>query len=219
MSKAAEPRSSVSSASSADLILDAAEHLFADRGFTAVTVKEIAQKAAVNPALLYYYHNSKETLYRHVIERFVADLVRGATAKLEAAADAEDAIRGVTQAQFEMLRAKPHIARLIVRELVDYHASHAVGALRDLGATLFRRLCSIISDGQARGVFRAELDPRFAAFSTIAQLPYYFIARPALEALALGAPRQADDTTAAAFARHAGEFAVAALRSSPSPTR
>lgn len=219
MSEFAEAPPPVFPSSSADSILDAAEHLFADRGFTAVTIKEIAQKAAVNPALLYYYHDSKETLYRHVIERFVADLVRGATARLEAATDAEDAIRGVTQAQFDMLRAKPHIARLIVRELVDYHASHAVGALRDLGATLFRRLCSIISDGQARGVFRADLDPRFAAFSTIAQLPYFFIARPALEALALGAPQQADEAAAAAFARHAGEFAVAALRASPSPTR
>jgi AcrR family transcriptional regulator len=201
--------------SSAESILDAAEHLFADRGFTAVTIKEIAAKAAVNPALLYYYHDSKETLYRHVIERFVADLVRGATARLEAAVDAEDAIRGVTSAQFDMLSAKPHIARLIVRELVDYHASHAVGALRELGATLFRRLCSIISEGQSRGVFRADLDPRFAAFSTIAQLPYFFIARPALEALALGNSQHPDEATSAAFARHAGEFAVAALRASP----
>lgn len=198
---------------SAESILDAAEHLFADRGFSAVTIKEIAQSAGVNAALLYYYHDSKETLYRHVIERFVADLVRGATARLEAAADAEDAIRGVTRAQFDMLSVKPHLARLIVRELVDYHASHAVGALRDLGATLFRRLCRIISDGQARGVFRADLDPRFAAFSTIAQLPYFYIARPALEALASGASQHPDE--AAAFARHAGEFAVAALRAPP----
>ncbi len=201
--------------SSADAILDAAERLFADRGFNAVTIKDIAGKAGVNPALIYYYHDSKETLYRHVIERFVTDMVRGATARLEAAANAEDAIRGVTRAQFDMLSAKPHMPRLMLRELVDYHAAHAVGALRDLGAKLFKRLCSIISDGQARGVFRADLDPRFAAFSTIAQLPYFFIARPALDALALGASGEPDDATAAAFARHAGEFAVAALRAPP----
>jgi TetR/AcrR family transcriptional regulator len=198
---------------SSDAILDAAEELFAARGFDAVTIKQISQKAGVNVALIYYYHDSKETLYRHIIERFVSSLVGKASSRLEAARHPEDAIRAVTQAQFEILSAKPYLPRLIVRELVDYHATHAVGVLRDLGATVFQRLVSAIRDGQQSGVFRRDLDPRFAAFSTIAQLPYFFVARPALGALALGEGTQTDPATAAAFARHAGDFAVAALRS------
>ncbi|MGQ0640149.1 MAG: TetR/AcrR family transcriptional regulator [Gemmatimonadaceae bacterium] len=205
------------SQSTADAILDAAEQLFAERGFAAVTIKEIAGKAHVNVALIYYYHDSKETLYKHVIERFVSELVRAATSKLKAAESPEDAIRGVTTAQFAMLSTRPHLPRLIVRELVDYQASHAVGVLRDLGANVFRQLVARIREGQARGVFRSDLDPRFAAFSTIAQLPYFFVARPALGALALGESNLSDDATAAAFARHAGEFAVDALRAPPPP--
>lgn len=206
------PKSSTSAGSSADAILDAAEQLFAAHGFTAVPIKDVAAKARVNVALIYYYHDSKDALYRHVIERFVGELIRRVSARLDAAADAEDAIRAVTSAQFEMLSSKPHFPKLIVRELVDYQASHAVGVLRELGATLFRRLAGIIREGQARGNFRSDLDPNFAAFSTIAQLPYFFIARPALGVLALGDSRHFDDATAADFARHAGDFAVAALR-------
>ncbi|MGH8631770.1 MAG: TetR/AcrR family transcriptional regulator [Burkholderiales bacterium] len=204
-------------ATSAASILDAAEQLFAERGFDAVTIKEIAARARVNVALIYYYHDSKETLYQHIIQRFVSDLVGGATARLEAAATPEDAIRGVTQAQFEMLSARPHLPRLIIRELVDYQASHAAGVLRELAARVFRRLVATIEEGQARGVFRRDLDPRFAAFSTIAQLPYFFIARPALGAVALGSAQSADPATAAAFARHAGDFAVDALRAPIAP--
>ncbi len=200
------------SASSAHAILDAAEQLFAAHGFTAVPIKEVAAKAGVNVALIYYYHDSKEALYRHVIERFVGELVRRVSAQLDAAPDAEQAIRAVTRAQFEMLSSKPHFPKLIVRELVDYQAAHAVGVLRELGASLFRRLAGIIREGQARGTFRPDLDPNFAAFSTIAQLPYFFIARPALGVLALGDARPFDDSTAVDFARHAGDFAVAALR-------
>ena len=213
--RAALKNGSTLQASTADTIMDAAERLFAEHGFAAVTVKEIAEAAGVNAALLYYYHDSKETLYRHVIERFVSELVRNATAKLNAATSPEDAIRGVTQAQFAILSAKPHLPRLVVRELVDYQAAHAVGVLREVGQTVFRRLVAVIADGQARGVFRADLDPRFAAFSTIAQLPYFFVARPALGALALGASHISDETTAAAFAKHAGDFAVDALRAPP----
>ena len=209
-------KSPAPSASSADAILDAAEQLFASHGYTAISIKEIASKAGVNVALIYYYHDSKEALYRHVIERFVGELIRRVTARLDAAPDAEQAIRSVTRAQFEMLSLKPHVPKLIVREIVDYQASHAVGVLRELGATLFRRLAGIIREGQARGAFRADLDPNFAAFSTIAQLPYFYIARPALGVLALGEGQHFDDSAAADFARHAGDFAVAALR--PTPT-
>jgi TetR/AcrR family transcriptional regulator len=214
-SPAAHPPGRHADAPSTDAaILDAAEQLFAERGFAAVTIKEIATNARVNVALIYYYHDSKETLYKHVIERFVSELVRAATARLNAAQSPEDAIRAVTQAQFAMLSARPHLPRLIVRELIDYRASHAVDMLRELGATVFRQLVGMIREGQARGVFRGDLDPRFAAFSTIAQLPYFFIARPALGALALGDSRISDEATAQAFARHAGDFAVDALRAS-----
>lgn len=208
-SKSTEP-----SPSSADAILDAAEQLFSAHGYNAISIKEIAGKAGVNVALIYYYHDSKEALYRHVIERFVGELIRRVSARLDAAPDAEQAIRAVTRAQFEMLSSKPHFPKLIVRELVDYEATHAVGVLRELGATLFRRLAGIIREGQSRGTFRPDLDPNFAAFSTIAQLPYFYVARPALGVLALGDGQHFDDATAAEFARHAGDFAVAALRPS-----
>jgi TetR/AcrR family transcriptional regulator len=203
--------------STSDSILDAAEELFAARGFDAVPIKDIAKRAGVNVALIYYYHDSKQTLYKHVIERFVRELVKRATARLNVSHDPESAIRGVAAAQFEMLSAKPHFPRLIVRELIDYHAEHAVGALRELGAHIFKRLCDIIADGQARGVFRREVDPRFAAFSTIAQLPYFFVARPALGAISAATGQPLDEKTAAAFAQHAGDFAVAALRATPTP--
>jgi TetR/AcrR family transcriptional regulator len=212
----AAPRTSVPTGAgannSADAILDAAEELFAAQGYDSVTIKQIATKAGVNVALIYYYHDSKETLYRHIIERFVSALVTKASKHLLAATNPEAAIRAVTQAQFELLSAKPYLPRLIVRELVDYQASHAAPVLQQLGANVFQRLVGAIREGQERGVFRRDLDARFAAFSTIAQLPYFFVARPALGALALGEGTHSDAATAAAFARHAGDFAVAALR-------
>ena len=63
------------SADTRSRILDAAEKLFAARGFDGVTIKEIGVEAQQNAALLYYYFDSKETLFREVLTRGVSQLI------------------------------------------------------------------------------------------------------------------------------------------------
>lgn len=50
-------------------ILDAAEQLFSRNGFHGVTIKEVAQLAGVDAALLHYYFVNKPTLFDAVFER------------------------------------------------------------------------------------------------------------------------------------------------------
>jgi len=45
--------------------------LFAERNFASVTIKDIARESGVNAALIYYYFESKEDLFRAVIEHAV----------------------------------------------------------------------------------------------------------------------------------------------------
>ena len=76
--------------SSQDSILDAAEQLFARQGFTATTVKQIGKEAAVNPALLYYYYDSKETLYRAMLQRILGQLLARGVDAIERASSHAD---------------------------------------------------------------------------------------------------------------------------------
>lgn len=48
-------------------ILAAAGELFADRAFDAVSMRAIAQKARVDPALIHHYFDSKEGLFEAVV--------------------------------------------------------------------------------------------------------------------------------------------------------
>ncbi|MYW89924.1 helix-turn-helix transcriptional regulator [Amycolatopsis rubida] len=50
-------------------LLDAAAELFADRGFDRTTVRDIANRAGVNQALLFRYFGSKDALFEHVMAR------------------------------------------------------------------------------------------------------------------------------------------------------
>jgi len=201
-----------------DLILDAAEQLFAAQGFTATTIKQIGRAAGVNSALLYYYFADKDRLYREVLQRFVSRLVARTMAGSEGRGDPEARLRAFVAAQAAALAAHPDIPRLLVREMIDFDAAHAVEHIQRLAATSFRRLCGLIEEGQRAGLFRRDLDPRFAAISTISQVAYFFIARPAVRMLLQESSRRAPGDIDGAFARHAADFAVAALVE-PGPRR
>ena len=59
-----------------ELILDVAERRFAERGFAAVSMREIAAEAGLkNQASLYHYFKNKRALYEAVLTRSVEPIL------------------------------------------------------------------------------------------------------------------------------------------------
>jgi len=56
------------------LIIAAATDLFAERGYRGTGVEEIARRAGVTPPVVYDHFDSKQALYRELLERHYADL-------------------------------------------------------------------------------------------------------------------------------------------------
>lgn len=197
------------------LILDAAERLFAERGFARTTIKEIGRAAGVNSALLYYYFADKDRLYRAVLERLVGRLVARTSSRLEATGSPQARLQAFVAAQAEVLIANPNFPRLIVRELAESDAVHAVEQIQHIAATSFRLLCDLVREGQRAGVFRKGVDARFAAISVVAQVAYFFVARPAIRVMLDAGPDGPAPHVVRAYARHAAGFALAALAVPP----
>lgn len=198
----------------ATAILDAAERLFARKGFDATTVKDIGVAAGVNAALIYYYFGDKRGLHQAVIDRFGTELVTRATAALAKAQSPEEVVRAVVATQSAMFSGYPERARIIGRELIDHDAEHAAEFISSLARNVFSRLRDAIAQAQAEGRFSSEYDPSYAALSTISQVIYFHLARPIVQALlrergAIG--RDVEE----AFARHAAGFALGALSAGP----
>jgi AcrR family transcriptional regulator len=61
------PKLDVDSPDAETQIRELALDLFAERGFSAVTTKDIADATGFNPALIYYYFGSKEELFRKAV--------------------------------------------------------------------------------------------------------------------------------------------------------
>ncbi|HUF66265.1 MAG TPA: TetR family transcriptional regulator [Gemmatimonadaceae bacterium] len=198
----------------ADSILDAAERLFARRGFDGTTVKEIGSEAGVNAALIYYYFVDKRGLHQAVISRFGRELLSRATKALADARSPEDVVRAVVSTQSAMFSGYPERVKIIGRELIDHDAAHAAEFISLLARNVFSRLRDAIAAAQEEGRFSRQYDPAYAALSTISQVIYFHLARPIVQTLlrergAIGRDEEE------AFARHAASFALGALQAGP----
>lgn len=106
-------------------ILDAAEHVFAERGFDATSLNEIAAAANVSRATPSYFFGSKEGLYVAVLERVFSDrqlAARSAFEPLQAWARGEsslalrEALERAAEGYMGFLLRRPSFVRLLQHE-------------------------------------------------------------------------------------------------------
>ena len=126
MSPRAAAARSRESPSTRDVILDAAERRFADRGFAGVSMREIAAEAGLkNQASLYHHFRDKRALYEAVLGRGVSPIValvsetaRGWPADGTGPLDPE-VVAHVLDRILDYLEEHPHLPRLIQRAGMD----------------------------------------------------------------------------------------------------
>jgi len=99
------------------LILEAASAEFAAKGFDATQTRDIAARAGVPKANLYYYFHSKETLYAKVLLGFVEPLLE-ASAALRESDDPVTGLQAYIAARIRIAREHPHIAKVFSGELL-----------------------------------------------------------------------------------------------------
>lgn len=104
-------------------ILDAAERLFADKGYDATSLNEVGKVAGVSRATPGYFFGSKSDLYQAVLDRCFAEVreaVRAGRARALASAQSPDTIlAGAVSDYFDFLAARPNFIRLIEREALN----------------------------------------------------------------------------------------------------
>jgi TetR/AcrR family transcriptional regulator len=168
MTAAALALDAAAARSTRDAILDAAERLFADRGFAGAPVREIVADAGLrNQASLYYHFPSKHALYEAVVRRGVGAMMQvvdeeGAAAGLRGRTPRERAasVAAYIDAMIDFLLARPHLARLIQRAALD-DDEFVRRALPPLVAPLFEQGVRVLS--YARGPWQPDELPHLAA--------------------------------------------------------
>lgn len=139
--------------------------LFAERDFTTVTIKDIANACGVNTALIYYYFANKEDLFRATIENAITDAVENYTNLKKKHDDPIDLINDWFEINLELSGS----IRKLVKVMLDYSGSRISISSIDKEVNKFYEVeLSILSDSIQRGIDRGSfqaVDPdRLALF-------------------------------------------------------
>ncbi len=196
-------------------ILAAAEHLFAEHGSAGTRTHEIAAAAGVNKAMLHYYFDTKERLYRAVLENLFRELAITARQALGGASSPRTALLRFLDAYFEFLKSHPNYPRLIQREVMS-----RTPFLRTLASRYFRPLYQnlgrVLRAGIRQRLFR-PVDVPNTIVSLIGITVFYFAATPVLAHLFRADPY--GESTLAARKRAIFDFAHHALLRNPGQSR
>ena len=107
-------------ARSREAILDAAERLFAERGYNATSLTDVGTAAGVSRGTPGYFFGSKAELWRAVLERCFAEaraaVLTGRDRALASHERAEVILAAVVGDYFDFLAERPNLVRLMERQ-------------------------------------------------------------------------------------------------------
>ncbi|MDR0211730.1 MAG: TetR/AcrR family transcriptional regulator [Pseudomonas putida] len=107
------------------LIVEAAAAEFASKGFEASKVEDIAARAGLPKANLYYYFENKRDLYACVLDSVMEPILRAARS-LDPQALPEQALQRYIRVKMRVVRQYPHACKALVREML-HGAQHVSG--------------------------------------------------------------------------------------------
>jgi AcrR family transcriptional regulator len=98
-------------------IFAAAEALFGEKGYDGVSVSDIAARARVNKALVFYHFESKPELFDRVIDRYYEAHQRALAAAFAAPGTFRERMRRVLDAYLEFMEKNGRYPRLVQHEI------------------------------------------------------------------------------------------------------
>ncbi len=161
-------------------VLEAAEAIFAEKGFAATRLEDVADRVGIRRASIVYYFKDKKELYHAVL----ASVFGGLLVKIEEALTQPDPlparIEAGVGAWVDYVGARPSIARLLLREVADAAPGHSPAVIEHTRPFFELVRKQVFERDPAQLARLSPIDPVHLA-STIAGATVFFVAAmPAL---------------------------------------
>jgi TetR/AcrR family transcriptional regulator len=195
-------------------ILEAATREFAERGFDAGRMDEIALRAGVAKNVLYYYFGSKDDLFSAVLER-TYEAIRARQQDLHLRnLEPVEAMRQLVVFTGRIWSQFPHFQRLLHSENL-HEGRHVARSERipQLYNPLMDTLQALLARGHTAGVFRADVDP-VDLYISITSLSAHYVAHQHTFAAIFG-KRLMTPGRLKQRLDHAADMVLAYLRAAP----
>jgi TetR/AcrR family transcriptional regulator len=139
-------------------ISECAAGLFAERGFAAVSMREIAEAADVSKPMLYYYFDSKDGLFRALIESGLQRTEESIKHVRQLPVSTSERLRVLARDRYQFVRQQPKIVKLF---LDLHHGPDASGLFDEFADRMhapINQLSDLIREAQNNGELRSDIN-------------------------------------------------------------
>ena len=136
-------------------LLDVSRQLFAEKGFDATSIEEIAQRATVSKPVVYEHFGGKEGIYAVVVDREIQNLTGALTAALESGGHPQVLLERTALALLGYIEKSEDGFRILVR---DSPVTQSTGTFSSLIGDVAMEVEHLLADQFTR----RNLDPRTA---------------------------------------------------------
>lgn len=133
-------------------ILDTAAELFGRKGYVSTRMEDIAERAEVNKATIYYHLGTKPELYRRILQGPLED-VRKELETLEPEEEPSKHLGTVLHTVLEQLGEHPELPSILLRALAG-DGTDLPPRIQDTIGVVLDTLRDIIEQGQSEGTIR-----------------------------------------------------------------
>ena len=148
-------------------ILQTARHLFVQQGFTATSIRQLAEEAGIGKATIYHHFANKQAIALALLDQEL-DVDRGLLAAIQAEADPRRRIETAVHASLAIFQQSMSLIQVVQRE-VPAGQVRLDAEFRAYWQAHVALIAAAITQGQAEGIFRA-VDPEQAAQTLIAMI-------------------------------------------------
>jgi TetR/AcrR family transcriptional regulator len=160
-------------------ILEAAEALFAGRGFEATRLEDVAARVGIRRASIVYYFRDKRELYEAVLDEVFSGLLDRVREALEGRGALAARVEAALSAWTAYVGERPSLPRLLLREALD--ASGEATVLRAQTEPFFALVRRVVArDAADPSLGDPLLDPAHVASALAGASVFYLTALPAL---------------------------------------
>ncbi len=157
------------------LILNVAESLFAQKGFKATSISEIAKKTGGSKANIYHHFKSKEHLYQEALELACERVfnVMELTNTLQSI-DGRTRLKEYVSLHLKSMLEQPVSTNLIKRELMDNNQIEGKMLAKDIFTNTFTKVASLVFDAHDIDKNSQNLNASLQAFMLIGVNIFFF---------------------------------------------
>lgn len=156
----ANPQPLPSSPEGSDLrrrLLAAATELFAERGYAATAMRDIAEAVSCTKPALYYHFGSKASLFTEVITTENERIITLLQQSLTQPGSVRERMRRAIEAYFEHLRHNPYGLRVLFR--AELHVEHGQPTLdfRSMRQAYVAMVAGVLEEGVRAGELKPDI--------------------------------------------------------------